>query len=206
MVDQENWLTLSEAAQRLGVHVNTLRRWTEQGRVPFITTLGGHRRFAATDIETLLMQQQGREQAGVGDLWAQRALVLTRQEIVTHSDQAWLAGFDSQHRLEKRALGQRLMGLILQFVSQDGSEDAILAEARSIGTAYAQNALMVQMPLSTVLSAIIFFRGMMTTTALDLPDTINLRPQDQKRLLGRITGLLNEVEMAIVKAYEDTRN
>ncbi len=46
-------LTIGEAALRLGVSVDTLRRWTEAGDVPVVRTLGGHRRYLTSEIEAL---------------------------------------------------------------------------------------------------------------------------------------------------------
>ena len=42
------WLTLSEAAEQLGVHPTTLRRWADNGDIPVSVTPGGHRRFLET--------------------------------------------------------------------------------------------------------------------------------------------------------------
>jgi len=46
-------LTPAQAAQRLHVSPVTIRHWALQGRLPCITTPGGHRRFHAEDIERL---------------------------------------------------------------------------------------------------------------------------------------------------------
>lgn len=49
-------LTVGEAAERLGVHPKTLRRWTNAGRIPFIRLPSGHRRFRADLIERLTQE------------------------------------------------------------------------------------------------------------------------------------------------------
>lgn len=48
---QNELITLEEAADRLGLHVTTLRRWTREGVVPAYR-MG--RRFVRVDWETLL--------------------------------------------------------------------------------------------------------------------------------------------------------
>src|SRR6266496_1212828 len=48
------WLTLHEASERLDVHPATLRQWADRGRVRAFRTPGGHRRFSAEDVDTLL--------------------------------------------------------------------------------------------------------------------------------------------------------
>lgn len=44
-------LTVGEAAERLGVHENTMRKWADEGIVPVVRRPGGHRRFEASVIE-----------------------------------------------------------------------------------------------------------------------------------------------------------
>jgi excisionase family DNA binding protein len=52
MPEQESkLLTLGEAAERLGVHANTMRKWADQGIVPAVRRPGGHRRFEPQVIE-----------------------------------------------------------------------------------------------------------------------------------------------------------
>ena len=41
LVRVTQWLDLSAAADYLGVHFTTLRRWTDDGKVPCIRTPGG---------------------------------------------------------------------------------------------------------------------------------------------------------------------
>lgn len=46
-------LRLGEAADLLGVHPDTLRRWADEGKVASVRTLGGQRRFVREDIEAV---------------------------------------------------------------------------------------------------------------------------------------------------------
>ncbi len=59
------WLTLGQAARFLGVAQSTIRKWSDQGRVPAFYTPGGHRRFRRGDLESFLARSgPGRQQAG----------------------------------------------------------------------------------------------------------------------------------------------
>lgn len=42
---------ISAAAQRLGVHINTLRKWADDGTVPVLRMPSGHRRFEVAELE-----------------------------------------------------------------------------------------------------------------------------------------------------------
>lgn len=43
-------LTTAQAAQMLGLHVNTIKNWVRDGRVPSFRTLGGHYRIRVDDL------------------------------------------------------------------------------------------------------------------------------------------------------------
>lgn len=50
------------AAQLLGVHERTVRRWADEGRLPVAyTTAGGHRRYRLADVEALALEPAGAE-------------------------------------------------------------------------------------------------------------------------------------------------
>jgi excisionase family DNA binding protein len=49
-----DWLTLGQAAKFLGVAQSTIRKWSDQGRVPAFYTPGGHRRYRRRDLDTFL--------------------------------------------------------------------------------------------------------------------------------------------------------
>ena len=57
-VPREKLLTISEAAERLGVHQNTLRSWADKGMVPVVKLPSGYRRFRPSDIERELQRQE----------------------------------------------------------------------------------------------------------------------------------------------------
>jgi excisionase family DNA binding protein len=49
-----DWLTLGQAAKYLGVAQSTIRKWSDQGRVPAFYTPGGHRRYRRNDLDVFL--------------------------------------------------------------------------------------------------------------------------------------------------------
>ncbi|MGB2875160.1 MAG: response regulator [Gaiellaceae bacterium] len=53
-VGEPDWLTLGQAAKYLGVAQSTIRKWSDQGRVPAFYTPGGHRRYRRGDLDDFL--------------------------------------------------------------------------------------------------------------------------------------------------------
>jgi excisionase family DNA binding protein len=51
---RDELLTPAEAAHRLGVTPNTVTRWSRAGKISAIQTIGGHRRYRASEIERVL--------------------------------------------------------------------------------------------------------------------------------------------------------
>lgn len=47
-------LSPGEVAALFGVHVATVARWSNEGRLPALLTPGGHRRYRRADVEALL--------------------------------------------------------------------------------------------------------------------------------------------------------
>ena len=93
--DQPQWLSLREAAKRLSVHTTTLRRWADEGRIPVMLTPGGHRRFAASDVDHISKRRRTTRRLGpVERIWANHALELTRQKLMSHKHDDWLGTRD----------------------------------------------------------------------------------------------------------------
>lgn len=203
LLETEQWLTLSQAAKRLSVHPTTLRRWADNGEIPFMLTPGGHRRFSSVDIHQF---SDGRRRLsrtqGMEEIWAERALIQTRQEIATRQDRPWIAHYDADDREKHRQLGRQLMGLTLQYVSDPNGNGSILEQARAIGLEYGRLAHQENLPLTDALQAAMFFRDMLIEVALQLPEETRIHPQANVRLMRRINKLLNTVNLAIAEMYE----
>lgn len=58
---EEELLTPSEVAKLFRVDPKTVTRWAKSGKLSSIRTLGGHRRYRATEVRGLLEGQQAAE-------------------------------------------------------------------------------------------------------------------------------------------------
>jgi excisionase family DNA binding protein len=54
------YLHPAEVADLLHVSPKTMSRWAKEGRLPFLRTLGGHRRYPAAEIRQLAEELQVR--------------------------------------------------------------------------------------------------------------------------------------------------
>lgn len=44
---------IDEVSNGIEMHINTIRNWTDTGKLPFVRTPGGHRRFSRTTMVRL---------------------------------------------------------------------------------------------------------------------------------------------------------
>jgi len=56
--DPPSYLYPAEVADILHVSPKTVSRWAKEGRLPFLKTLGGHRRYPEAEIRGLANQLQ----------------------------------------------------------------------------------------------------------------------------------------------------
>ena len=54
MERRKRLLTVTQAAERIGVSPQTVRRWADEGLIPVARTPTGHRRFDADQIEAVV--------------------------------------------------------------------------------------------------------------------------------------------------------
>mgnify|MGYP001828530332 CR=1 FL=1 len=201
----ERWLSLSAAADRLGVHPTTLRRWADNGDISTMLTPGGHRRFLISELDSFFDRRRslmGSNQMAAE--WADRALETTRPEIVTHRDENWLSTFDNGTRDSNRRLGQQLLGLTMQYISAPEEElPPLLEQAQVIGRQYGEMAYETGLPLTQALEATLFFRDLLVETALQLPENMPIKPDANVRLMRKINHLLNAIQLHIAEVYDD---
>jgi excisionase family DNA binding protein len=203
--DKTQWFTLGEAAERLSVHRTTLRRWADEGQIPFMLTPGGHRRFAASDLDHLAERRHSVKRIGpVERMWANQALERTRLQIMAHQSEGWFAQHDGDARNRGRDLGRQLMALTLRGLTAEKMGEEFTAEARRIGLHYGQHARDLGLPLTEALQASMFFRDALVTAAIELPENVRIPLNSQQRLLNRINKLLNMVQLGVASGFDDS--
>jgi excisionase family DNA binding protein len=203
----DRWLSLTAAAERLGVHPTTLRRWADSGDITVMFTPGGHRRFLESDLDDFAAKRRsmvGHNQ--VAAEWADRALQTTRQEIVSRSGEPWLAAFDNGARDRNRRMGQKLLGLTMQYISASEADLPLLQEqAHTLAQDYGRMAWESGLPLTEALEATLFFRDLLVETALQMPENMPIKPEANVRLMRKINQLLNIIQLQIAEVYDESR-
>lgn len=209
MVDQNDWLSLGEAASILGVHPSTVRHWADEGNLPSQRTPGGHRRFRRGDLELWARQQNKPERTGMSmaevQLVIQNALGRARMEVSRGelSDIAWYQELDEQARREQGALGRRLLDTMSRYLTDNQDNVAVEAEIKALGTEYAQLSRRQGLTLTQTVRAFLFFRDLLIDSIIQLAETLGLNtPLDWGERLRQINKLTNQLLVAIIETAE----
>jgi excisionase family DNA binding protein len=194
------WLSLKDAAARLAVHPTTLRRWADNGAIGVMVTPGGHRRFDSAEITRFAQTQHVRRRDNVQSVWAENALQQTRQQITRQPDADFIPT-DLVAKQQLRSLGQRLIGLAMQYMAADSESDGLLVEAEEIGRVYGTLSQAIGLSLTDALRASLFFHQQLLESSLELPENARVLPATNRRILRRINRLLNTVHLGIAAMY-----
>lgn len=182
----DQWLSLSEASSLLGVHASTLRRWADSGRVPCQRTPGGHRRF---NRRKLLQLIEGTPLTGVGEMDPGLA-----------SDQPWHQLYSKADLIDTlRQTGQRLSGILVQYLLREDADERFLAEGRALGENYATESIRANIKLMDALPAFLFYRASFIDLLGQVPAT---EPGAGTRHFARYDRFMSQVLLAFIGGYE----
>jgi excisionase family DNA binding protein len=197
----QDWLTLSGAAQLLGVHPGTVRNWADQGRLPVQRTRGGHRRFRRADVE-LWRQSQTARAPREADLIIQSALGRTRFHIGEGRLEAepWFQKLDDAARDQYRRSGRALLHGITGYLA---STEEPAAQARATGFEYAAIGRRCGLNALEATQAFLFFRNMLLESMIAVYENAAIHsPHAWSGMLRTINAFTDLVLLAIIERYE----
>lgn len=202
----EQWLTLSEVAEWLGVHPSTIRNWADQGRLPVNRTQGGHRRFKRSELD-LWQQSQSANSREEAALLVQSALGYTRVQISEGvlARQDWYAKLGENAREEYRRSGRKLMQALTKYLVSDAV--AGKAEARAVGYDYAVLGRRHELDVLEATQAYLFFRTALQEAMMSAYEAAAVHsPRAWAAMSQRLSGFADQVLLALLETYESLRN
>jgi len=201
---ETEWLTLSQAAHRLGVHPTTLRRWADKGEIRCMRTPGGHRRFREEDVRTFLKARRQPHLPQVSEAFFHDLIRHTRREMSAEHVEAqpWHAAFDDAGRAARRESGRRLLGLALQYTMRTTGRGAIVEEGRRIGWKYGQDAAERGLSIADTVRALIFFRETLIRSVRPGLSTQGQYDAEDVHIHRSMRAFLDHVLFAAMDGYE----
>ncbi|MCL4562423.1 MAG: helix-turn-helix domain-containing protein [Chloroflexi bacterium] len=192
-----------QAAGKLGVHPVTLRRWAKRGYIACMTTAGGHRRFAAADLDQFeISRSTSKHPIDFTQAWVDSSLQRVRHELEANPDFPESLYFTATDREIYQTLYARLVEVIKISLSNPEVSQGLLEEAESIGNLLSQVAIRRGMPVSMTLRIVLYFRKILSDTSSSLLETWTEPLQTSITLLRHISVVFDTVEVALAQPYD----
>lgn len=204
---EDQWLSLREAAELLGMHPATVRIWADRNELPSRRTNGGHRRFRRSDIEARLRQNAERKPRPAAQLLVQSVLGRVRFAFSdgTLKTLSWYEHFDDSALEAYRSLGRRVLELLLRALNDGTSEDELRAEAVRLGAEYGSVTRDSRVPVADAVRAFLYFRSLVDESVIQLTEVQGGRDHSEipwAESLHQIQALTNEILPALIEAAQ----
>jgi excisionase family DNA binding protein len=198
-LNNTEWLSLSGAAEFLGVHPSTIRSWSDQGALPVYRTSGGHRRYKRSEVE-LWAQTKRQDQVAPLDLM-QAAVRQIRIHIAEGQleEEPWYQKLDEEARAQYRLSGRVLAQGLINYLSEDA--EGASSEARSLGYEYASRAQRNELNSAEATRAFLFFRNMLFEAVMRQFADSNISSKDAWHLLSRVIAFTDQIQLALLDTF-----
>jgi excisionase family DNA binding protein len=193
------WLELGQAADLLGVHFTTLRRWVDENRVPSYRTPGGRRRFRQSELVAFVRSLR------TGDPVATPAALLPMVAQVPHlgvSGEPWYSKFDDAQRLALRNEGRQMMAVLLQYATRTNGGEVFLDEGRRMAVDYGLTCRRAGLSLVETAHAFVRVRRSIMDSVYQAGSLAGSPDAETWRLYDRMNTFLDSMLLATLEAYE----
>lgn len=197
----EEWLSLSDAAQVLGVHPSTVRLWSDKGTLPTHKTQGGHRRYKRSEI-SLWAEANQKFREIEPERMMQEVIKTVRMQISEGRLQAesWYQKLDEDARAQYRLSGRSLFHGLMTYVATNGAEAA--SEAYAIGYEYASRAHRYSLSYVDAARAFLFFRNALIESVIKVYSDANVPSGKTAETFGKMHSFTDEILISLLKTYE----
>ena len=199
----KEWLSLSGTAGILGVHPSTVRKWSDEGKLPVHLTQGGHRRYLLKEIEAWQETRNSADAIDIDQLLDQ-VLLSVRVNIQNQplETESWYTLLDSETREHYRATGRSLAHAILFHLAS--SEENSDSKAAAVGSEYASRSRKHNLTITEAARAYLYFRKLVLEAILgSYQTTRGASPSAWAHMLRRFTQFTDQVLLAIIESYDN---
>jgi excisionase family DNA binding protein len=198
----KEWLNLSGAAEMLGVHPSTIRKWSDEGKLPVHLTQGGHRRYRLDEVEAWKVSRNSGDAIDIDQL-LDRVLHAVRVHIQNQSmeSEIWYTQLDEENREHYRASGRSLAHAILFYLASN-DEDGEL-KAQSVGFEYASRSRKHNLSVTGATRAYLFFRKLVLEAILASYQSMHgTSPSAWANMLRRFNQFTDQILLSIIANFE----
>ena len=202
--DSNDWLSLKQASDILGVHPATVRNWADEGKLPFRRTPGKHRRFLREDL-TRYAQSQGELQPLEVQVIIQNALGRARMQVGEGNleQMQWYSHMSDAARIEMRTYGRRVLESLRAYLGA-GAPDDMLAQAIALGKDYAAVLSEDNLSLPHAMRGFFYFSDFVIDSILTWSELAQPRNSSEwATLLRQVNTFIHSMMLSIAEYYEE---
>ena len=201
---ETEWLRLSEAAEYLGVHFTTLRRWADAGQIPCMKTPGGRRRFLKSELDSFLQRSKEggpKKQFLLPKETAQPEIIREIRQLGLR-DEPWYAQISPEHQQLMAQSGRRLIGSLMQFASRDENRELYLLQGKKLAKDY--GALCRESGLTEIqtMKAFVNIRHSIVDSLCEAGMVVQDSGEDTWRIYRRVNYFLDAVMLTILETFQ----
>jgi excisionase family DNA binding protein len=197
----KDWLSLKGAAGLLGVHPSTVRKWSNDGKLPVYRTSGGHRRYKENEVELWKLAHDRPENAGY-DQMIQRAVQVVRLQANTGQLelQGWYFKLPPEARDQYRTTGRQLAQGMTSFLLSPQKE--AIAEASAMGIDYGARSRKYGLSQAEAVQAFLFFRNLLLEALITVYEEARVPSLTAwGEMLRKFLQFTDHVLLAILESY-----
>jgi len=196
------WLSLSAAAELLGVHPSTVRLWSDKGLLPVHRTQGGHRRYKRDEV--MLWAQTAREVRTVQpEDMMQSAIRNVRMQVTEGKLEAesWYQKLDAEARMQYRQSSRSLFQGLMNYLASTNEEAA--SEAFAVGYEYASRARRYNLSYVDATRAFMFFRNVLIQSVMKVYSEANI-PSGKawEEMLGKMQTFTDQILISLLDTFK----
>ncbi len=201
----DEWLSLSDAAEILGVHPSTVRLWSDKGVLPVHKTQGGHRRYKRSEISLWAESSQKSREIAPENMM-QEIIRNVRMQISEGSLQAesWYQKLDEDARAQYRLSARSLFHGLMNYVSANDEEAA--SEAYAIGYEYASRARRYSLSYVDAAKAFLFFRDSLIESVIKIYDDAKVPAPQATQMYSKMHTFTDGILISLLQTYESLGN
>jgi excisionase family DNA binding protein len=196
------WLSLSKAAEMIGVHPSTVRLWSDKGAFPVHRTTGGHRRYRRSEVELWMhtsrqknvMEPANAMQSAVGQVRMQVAEGRLEAE-------AWYQKLDQNARTQYRLSGMTLVRGLMNYLAGDDAD--VADEAYALGYDYASRARRYGLSSVDATQAFLFFRNTLLEALVNTYEDARVPPGlAWGKMLTKLHTFTDQILVNLLQTYQ----
>jgi len=197
----EKWLSLSGAANVLGVHPSTVRLWSDKGILPVHKTQGGHRRYKPNEI-SLWAQSNHKPHEIEPERMMQEVTKNVRMQISEGRLQAeiWYQKLDEDARMQYRMSSRSLFHGLMTYMATEGADAE--SEAYAIGYEYASRAHRYSLNYVDAVRAFLFFRNTLIDSVIRVYQEANVPSGQTAETFGKMYTFTDDILVSLLQTFQ----